>query len=529
MTGSEQDPPGGGFRSVEDEETVAIIGEIELPEPEPPEPPVDNRNVPWKRLHPASLVVNLIPRTWRFLVSFWPLILAFAVGRPRGPSGGPEAQYFDFFYLLLLFGSGAASTLVHYLTLRYRVRKGKLEIKQGLLNREARIISPARIQNVERVVNVFHKLAGLAEVRLETAGDIRTEGLLSALSVADADALMKELDALRGHSHDKAEAAQAAPVLKLGFLELVAHGLSSRRAGLASLLFFGVMEVAAIVDPEGSQDLAQTLNSQRLLALALIAIAVSWVLSALMSLLRHFRFVLYREPATAAPTRLRSEWGLLTRRRVEIPLAKVQVARVEEPLVRRWMGFGSLSVETAALGPVTGEGPPAPELEIPLVERERMGELISLPFPGAEVDPWSLTLTRPHRQALFRALNAAALRWAPLILLAGLLGGWTWAALPGALLLGALSGASLDWLYQGWLVTDRMIVARRGFWRRRTWVVPQEKLQSVHLVQGPLMRLHGLGRLVLRVAGSQVTLPDLAFDPAAALLEQLTPSPRAKP
>ncbi len=484
--------------------------------------------VPWRRLHPASLVVNLIPRTWRFLLSFWPLILALMVGRPRGPSGSPEAQYIDLIYLGLLFGSGAVSTLVHYLTLRYRVRGGKLEIKQGLLNREARIIAPARIQNVERVENVFHKLAGLAEVRLETAGDIRTEGLLSALSVDEADALMRELDALRGH-RPREDTERAVPVLRLSAAELIAHGMSSRRTGLAGLLFFGALEISQILDPEGSQELARSLSSQHLVALGLIAVAVSWLLSAMLSLVRYFRFVLYREPADSPPTRLRSEWGLLTRRRVEIPLAKVQVARVDEPLLRRWMGFGSLAVETAALGPVTDQGPPAPELEVPLVAREDMGALVSLPFPGAEVDPWSLELRRPHIQALLRALNVAALRWLPLSAVAGLAGGWTWALLPGAALIAALVGAILDWQYQGWLVTDRLIIARRGFWRRRTWVLPQEKLQSVHLIQGPLLRLHGLGRLILRVAGSQVILPDLAFGPALGLQERLTPTPRAKP
>ncbi len=84
-------------------------------------------------------------------------------------------------------------------------------------------------------------------------------------------------------------------------------------------------------------------------------------------------------------------------------------------------------------------------------------------------------------------------------------------------------GAALDWRLQGWLVTDRVVVARRGFWRRSTWLVPREKLQSVHLVQGPLMRLHGLGRLVLRVAGSQVVMPDLSFGASSGLLAQLSP------
>jgi len=480
-------------------------------EPSEPSEPVE---VPWRRLHPASVVVNLIPQTWRVILSFWPFLLAVAVGRPRQQT---ETVFIDAFYVLLLFGSGAVTTLVHYLTLRYRVRAGRLEIKKGLLNREARIIDPARIQNAERVQNIFHKAAGLVEVRLETAGDIRTEGLLSALTVADADLLMAELDALRGHAARDEDAPAATPLLVLGPLELIAHGLSAGRTGLASLLFFGVMEISAVVDPEGSQAVASTLDTQRLVALAMIAISVSWVISAFVSLLRHHRFQLYREP-----DRLRSEWGLLTRRHVEIPLAKVQLARVEESPLRRLMGFGTLSVETAALGPVT-EGPPPAELEVPLVERERLGEMIRLPFPHVHVDPWAVRLHRPHTRALWRAILAATLRWTPVIVAAGLLGGAKWGSLGGAFLLTSIAVVALDWQYQGWLVTDRVVVARRGFLRRRTWLVPQEKLQSVHLIDGPLMRLHRLGRLVLRVAGSQVVLPDLDNETAKALMENLRP------
>ncbi len=368
---------------------------------------------PWRQLHPASLVVNLIPRTWRVIASFWPFLLAIAFGRQ-----GFEPQAFDAFYVLLLIGSGAASTAVHYFTLRYRLHRGRLEVKQGLLNREARVIDPARIQNVERVENVFHKLAGLVEVRIETAGDARTEGLLSALGVAEARALMHELDVLRGHTGPDEEAREeAAPVVKLGPLELIAHGLTSTRAGLASLLFFGGMEVMTIIDPESSQQLANTLGTTELVALGLIAVCLSWVISTGISLTRHHRYLLFQEGE-----RLRSEQGLLTRRRVDIPLAKVQLARMDEPLLRRWMGFGSLSVETAALGPVT-EGPPAPELEVPMVERERLGELLRLPFPVDEPDPWSARLERPHRRALYRAVMAAMLRWVPVAIAGGLIGG----------------------------------------------------------------------------------------------------------
>jgi len=476
--------------------------------------------VPWKRLHPASLVINLIPRTWRVISMYWPLLLMIAAGRSGAPAPGAEgARLFDAFYLVLLLGSGLISATVHYLTLRYRIYRGRLELRQGLLHREARVIDPARIQNVELLRNPFHKLSGLVEVRLETAGDVRTEGLLSALSVAEAEVLMRGRDALRGRERPAAAAAAAAaPVLRLGPLALIAHGLSSGRAGLTTLLLFGALEVLSVLDPAQGERVARSLDPRAGAGLLLLALSASWLISAGMSTLRHFRYELHQEPG-----RLRAQAGLFTRRGAEIPLEKVQLARVDEPLLRRWMGFGSLSVETAALGPIT-EGPPPAELMVPMVERDELARFAGMALPAPAIDPWSETLRRPHPWALWRALIAALLRGIPWIPLGFALHPWAgWAAC--ALLLVGLFSAALDWRLQGWLVRPHVVVARRGFWRRRTWLVPRAKLQSVHLVQGPLMRAHGLGRLVLRVAGSQVTLPDLGAPQAEALLEQLSPRP----
>jgi uncharacterized membrane protein YdbT with pleckstrin-like domain len=85
----------------------------------------------------------------------------------------------------------------------------------------------------------------------------------------------------------------------------------------------------------------------------------------------------------------------------------------------------------------------------------------------------------------------------------------------------SLVGAWLDWRKQGWLVTPTAIVSRRGFFNRRTFILSRDKLQSIHFVQGPLMRLHGLSRLVVRVAGSQINLPETGAQDTAWLMDEM--------
>ena len=123
----------------------------------------------WRSLEPASLLVNLLPDLWRTARAAWPLLLAVFVG-------GGIANVVNLGLLTVFFGSAIGRTVLHFLTLRYRLHEGKLEIRTGLIGRRFRVIDPGRIQNVEIVQNVFHKLAGLVELRIETAGDAGAEG-----------------------------------------------------------------------------------------------------------------------------------------------------------------------------------------------------------------------------------------------------------------------------------------------------------------------------------------------------------------
>jgi putative membrane protein len=238
-----------------------------------------------------------------------------------------------------------------------------------------------------------------------------------------------------------------------------------------------------------------------MIAAFLLAFVASWAISAMTSLLRFFGFKLTRYKDV-----IRTEQGLTTRRKVEIPLSKVQLVRADEPLMRRLMGYGTLLVETAGLGVIEGQLRQA-EGMVPMVEGSQLSRVARAAVPRAEVDPWSQKLQPAHPRALYRALLASTIQALFLIVLGfAFLGPMKWAVL--ALLPVSLIAAWMDWRWQGWLITPTAVVSRRGFFNRRTFILARDKLQSVHQVQGPVMRLHGLSRVIIRVAGSQISLPD---------------------
>jgi putative membrane protein len=469
--------------------------------------------LPWRGLHPLSLVVNLLPRTWRVVRGMWPLFLALLLqGRRDG------ASIVDLAILSVFFLSSVGGTVAHFLALRYRVAGGRLEIRTGLVSRQVRVIDPERIQNTELVRNVFHKLAGLVEVRLETASGTEVEGLLSALSEADG----AELVAALGRSRRRPAEADAprAILATAGPADLLRHGATGLRVGAGLAIAVGLgFEGLQWFGPERVGDVRTAVGAAGV-ALAVVAFASGlFVVAVGASMLRFWRFELAR-----VGDRLVAVAGLLTRRSVELPLDKVQLVVVRQPILRRALGFGSVHVETAAARDEAG-GTASAEAVVPVVDEEALGPLVQAVVAG-EGDLWHRPLRPPHPLALRRGVIGAAVRGA---ILGALAAWWLWPwglVAPPLLIAGGVASAWLDHRLQGWVLTEGALVARRGFVDRQTAIVSRRKVQAIEVRQGPLLRRWGLGQVVVRVAGSTVALPLVGEAEAAALLDALRP-PRA--
>ncbi|MCB9663680.1 MAG: PH domain-containing protein [Alphaproteobacteria bacterium] len=474
----------------------------------------------WRRLHPLSPLINLGPRAWGVIRSIgWPLILLYVAGRTSTVDGYTWVS--DLSILLVLFALSVANTFVHYLTLRYRMIDGRLEITSGLLDRTQRVIVPAKVQDVEIHRNLAHRVFGLSEVRIQTASGDEVEGLLSALSDADALALVHALAPQRA-----APGPAAAPdrvVARNSPVDLLIYGATSTRFGAALAGLFVLFEVVGVGDPEQATQATRSFGALGLLAMFFLAAVATWGGGIVTAMIRHHDLALTRDRGV-----LTLEEGLFTRRRVQLQLRKVQVLTVQEPWQRRVLGFGTVTVETASAR--TGRGGTERQLaELPRVDREELDDVVREALPGADVPLGEARLRSPAPMALRRALVRGALRGA---LLAGLLTwwAWPWGALAWMLVpVGSLLGW-LDWRTQGWTITDEVVVSRRGWLQRVTQVVARDKLQTVELVQGPFLRRLGLGEVVLRVAGTAVPMPLLAHDEAWALMGRLSrPAGRAPP
>jgi putative membrane protein len=467
---------------------------------------------PWRRLHPASIWVNALPRTLKAFGAMWWLLIPFVMGDTQVVFGIVELVI-----LVVILGSGLISSFFHYTTLRYRLHEGMLEIRYGLLNRRSRRLDPHRIQNIELVKNPLHKAFSLVELRVETAGEARVEGLLSALTEEEATRLRSAMEDIRSERSPEAQAIEEQEILSVSLMELLAFGLSAsmRTYGIAVLVVLSAAQMLRENESGLLHEWSTKLGSGFLLAVGVLAIFVAFLSVVLKGIVRHWNHRLVKEPYG-----VRTEEGLFTRRKVEIPFAKVQVLKVKEPLLRRLMNYGSVHVETAGLGSVK-EGLFSAETVVPMVHRSELNPALRAASPTLEADPWSMVLKRPAKKALNRARIVGCLEMAPVVLVVSVLY-FPMGLLSLALFLWVFFWSHLYWSRYGWALTEDYLVVQRGVVERETRIMARDKVQALHVFQGPLMRGYGLARLHVFVADAQVALPPLDEADCLDLFEALS-------
>ena len=170
------------------------------------------------RLHPYSILFAFITQIRLFVI---PGILV-AVG-----ASSRNGDWWDWQpWMMLLIIPNAIVAAVRYFTYAYRFDESELVIRSGLIFRRERHIPYSRIQNIDAVQNVLHRLLGVAEVKLETGGGDTAEATMSVLPLGALDDMRTRVFAKRVETApDATVVAVPPPLLALSTRELDAGRL----------------------------------------------------------------------------------------------------------------------------------------------------------------------------------------------------------------------------------------------------------------------------------------------------------------
>jgi putative membrane protein len=409
-------------------------------------------------------------------------------------SGGSDviAPVFIIGFVVLGLVASAAWEVARYQRYVYDLTPDTFDIRSGVFSRREREIPYERVQNVDIAQNVVQRIVGIAEVRLETAGGSSTEASLRFVSRSEADRLQEEVSRRKRSAEPGDEESEETELFALEPRELAILGVVSADLRLVGLLSI----VLSAFAPRLATELRPQYDLVTLVgpAIALVGILLFWVASAVLTVFRYYDFRLTRRGEE-----LRYERGLLQRYSGTIPLTKVQTVTIRENVLARQLGYASLVVQTAGYAP--GQDGASVESAVPIAKRDRLLDLARSVEPFEEV-----SFTRPPKRARTRYAVRYSLALVALVgglwivdSITGLLPLWY---LPLAGLLAVPIAAHLAWKHRGYDRDDEYVITRNGFWRRRTMVVPYDRVQTVASSQTVFQRRRHLGTVTVDTAGT---------------------------
>lgn len=418
-----------------------------------------------------------------------------------------------------VLGVLAAWQIAYHRRYEYRLTADTFDIDAGVFSRREREIPYGRIQNVAINRNVFQRLFGIAEVRLETAGGNAAEARLRYVGIDRAYELQDALSDRTGNDSTDVEPTTAPDAAEEAHRQHPIFEITPRELAVLALvsldyrvLVFSVIGVSAFLPQLGGRLFDSGVFTVPATVLGLYLLTA--VLSALYAVTNYYDFTL-----SQGDRELRYERGLLQRYSGTIPLDKIQVLRISENVLARAVGYASVLVETAGYSPGESGGT---QSAVPIAQRSRVDRLVEdLGFET--VDEFVRPPRRARRRYALRYLGAT-------LILTGIgygLTQLTTMSYPWIFLLGggfiAPIAAHLKWRHRGYAVTDTHIITRNGFWRQTTTVVPYHRIQVVFDSQTVFQRRWDIATLTIDTAGSRSLVADdsKAVDIDAGTAEQL--------
>ncbi|MFC7597171.1 PH domain-containing protein [Terrabacter sp. GCM10028922] len=483
----------------------------------------------WRRLDARMLLIHPLETLIRLL----PALIAIVIAR----AGSEDNDRWELFALPVILAYGA----LRWLTTRYRIAGGQIELRRGVFTKQTTTARLDRVRTVDLTAKVHHRLLGLAKVEISTGGGGKDRLVLDSLRLDAGRRLRAELL----HRIDPAVTGLPAPSGSPVAVDDVPHDVSPPDdeellvrldpawVRYAPLTVTGLASAAAIVG-FASQGLSRFSDEGDLfrdsasrvagfpwwLDVVLVLVLVS-VLAVGAYVLTFWGFRLTRNRLGTLHTRR----GLLTSRETSIDAARVRGIRLDEPLGLRLAGARRLKVVTTGLAREQGGGsdwlcPPAPDgVVTPLALQIR---------PDAAAVTGHLASHGPaaRRRRLTRAVVPALLLAAAVVVAQGV---WDWPpallALVPLLLVGAVALGGDRYRGLGHAVTPDQLVTREGSLDRQRVVLDRAGIIGWKVEQSLFQRRAGLATLVATTAaGTQhYDVVDVPVEQAYAVLAEVSP------
>ena len=401
-------------------------------------------------------------------------------------------------------------------------------VRSGILRPKRRTIPFSRIQQSTVSTTTVGRPLGLAALECETAGNPdEADVSVRYLERADAEDLQRRIQSAADVDATSAEPPDRRRVFTLRPRELVPYAVA--RAHPKTVLLAVLAWVGAhYFEPDAMTDLRSTavaaledfLPLSPVVVLGLVVL-VGWLAGVVLAIEHMARFRL-----SAGEGSFRRHHGLFRTTDADVSSDRIQLARVRSNPLQRALGLAQADVGTAGISDAAPFGLQWPLA--PLARRDVAWELVerAVGVDRSTVRMQSLPTRARRRYVVRYALGVLTLAVGTVIARQFVPAA---RAIPLALFVLLLALAPLaghvTWAHRGYALLEDHVVVRRGFWSRRTYVVPTDHVQNLAVSQSPFQRRVGLVSVRLDVASMPflpgVPIPDVDESVGGRLQDRL--------
>lgn len=360
------------------------------------------------KLHPISALINFIKVLKDMIV---PLVVVVAVngfGGSADSDGWSSYITYSIYGVVLIFL--LVSGIIKWKRFRYWFEEEELRIEYGLFVKKKRYIPFERIQSLNYTEGIFHRPFGLVKVKVETAGGGPTkeaDAELTAISKLKADQIKKEMMQAKNKQTTELEETvvvqelikeETRPIFHMSMKDLFV--LASTSGGIG--VFFSGLAIFAsqfsnIIPYELIYDEIVVFIRFGVLMVALAVFAVllvAWVVSVVLTLINYYDFTIRVEDDEIILTR-----GLLEKKKITIPLSRIQGIRVVENPLRQLTGYATVIVDSA--GGSMAEKDEKIRL-LPLIKKTKINPVLMQIFPDLQFEPSFKKVPNRSRKFFYR-------------------------------------------------------------------------------------------------------------------------------
>lgn len=481
-------------------------------------------DVPTRQSYVAILLI--IYKYYRVILrQIWPFLLIFIF---KGKSGRAE------YYLYGIIGFAVVAmifAIIAYFKFYFYLKGDELIIEKGVLRKSKVSIPLDRVQTINKEQNLIHRIFSVVKLKIDTAGSVKNEFELDALSEEKADALRdlllsKKSDLIAVSSDDgddisstQAHLQERIPIMSLSILDLLKVGVSQnhiRSGGLILAFMFGIyqnLEQAGLeMDEYGNAvpELDWNMGLMAILFFATVFFIISFAVSLVRTTLTNYDLSFWRQGDG-----FKVNYGLFNRKEYAALDRKIQIMTWSDSLLKKVFGINDLVLKQASSIAVNAKK----AIVIPGCSALHIDQVYQYYFGGIEVEDDNfeeVDIRYFYRRALFSIVLGGVIIATGIFIAKQLI--W----IVGIFLL-------IYWCLNVYLshqklryyVSKDIIRLHGGSYGDKHSVIHTYKIQAITIKQTPYQNRVQLANLLIFTASGAITIPYIGLERAQEIRDFL--------